>query len=284
MGSGLIARRMKYALRFLPDETFIRLYYFLKFKKRINLDNPQNFNEKLNWLKLHDRRDIYTIMADKYEAKQYASDIIDNKYIVPTYGVYDSFDEIDFDKLPDEFILKCTHDCDTSIIVHNKKDFDVEKARKKICNSMKKNYFYIAREWPYKNIKPRIIVEKLLHNDDDSELIEYNYFCFHGVPKYVMVCHGDKRVKRYNDFYDIKFNKLDLKVGYDNSTNMDRKPKQFYEMSRIAKSLSKDVPHLRVDFYVCNGKVYLGELTFYHFSGFGRFNSKECNNRFGSLI
>lgn len=268
----------------MDDKKYLELIYKIRNGEKLNIDNPRTFNEKLQWLKVYDHKDIYSKMVDKYEAKLFLSDLIGNKYIVKTYGVFNSFDEIDFDKLPDQFVIKCTHDCGGLIICKDKKTLDLNLAKKKINKCLKKNYYYSTREWPYKNVKPRIIIEELLVNDDGTEPIEYNFFCFNGIPKIVLTCHGDKRVKRYNDFYDMSFNKLDLKCTYDNSDFIEKKPVLFEEMVKLSTIISKDLPHLRVDFYLCDGKLYIGELTFYHWSGFGKYSPKKWNYELGDML
>ena len=268
----------------LSDKLYLKLRYLKKFDCIPDFDNPKTFNEKLQWLKLNDRKEIYTTMVDKYEAKEFISNIVGEKYIIPTYGIYDSFEEIDFDKLPNQFVMKCTHDSGGLAICNNKKNFDKEEARKKINKSLKNNFYKLGREWPYKNVKPRIIVEELLKNNDNSELIEYNFFCFNGVPKIIMLCHGDKRIKRYNDFYDMDFNKMDLRCEYANSDYIEKKPKQLEEMLNISKKLSKNTYFLRVDFYLVNNEVKVGELTFFHWAGFCTFDPEEYNLKLGNMI
>ncbi len=271
-------------LNWMSDETYLKLLYKATFKEKMNLDNPQTFNEKLQWLKLHNRNPEYTKMVDKYESKKYVSSLIGEKYTVPTYGIYDSFDEIDFDKLPDKFVIKCTHDSGGLVICKDKATFDKKKARKEINKCLKNNFYYFGREWPYKNVKPRIIIEKLLENTDKSELLEYNFFCFNGEPKLLLLCHGDKHTARHNDYYDMDFNKLNLKCIYPVSNNIEKKPKNFKKMVEISKKLSKNIPILRVDLYLCDGNIYVGELTFFHWNGFCKFEPKDWDIKLGKLI
>ena len=274
----------KNILWWLDDKTYLKLKYRLLMKSKLNLDHPETFNEKLQWLKLNDRNPEYTRMVDKYESKQYVKEKLGEEYVIPLLGVYEKFDDIDFDKLPNQFIIKSTHDCGGIVICKNKNELNIENARKKLSKSLRKNYYYGEREWPYKNVKPRIIVEQLLENKNESELVEYNLFCFDGEPKIVMTCHGDKRIKRYNDFYDIDFNKLDMKCRYDNSDIIDNKPERYEEMLNIARKLSQNIPELRVDLYLCNDKIYVGELTFFHWGGFGTFEPQKWDYELGKLI
>ena len=270
--------------KLLSDEKYLKLRYRLIMQSKLNLKNPKTFNEKMQWLKLYDRKPEYTKMVDKYEAKGYIKRKVGESYIIPTYGIYNRFKDINFDKLPNKFIIKCTHDSGGTIICTNKKDFNKNIASKKIRKLLKHNFYYLGREWPYKNVKPRVIVEKLLENKDKSELKEYNFFCFNGEPKLVAVCFGDKKGVRYNDFYDIDFNKLDIKCEYDVSDEIEEKPKEYEQMLKISKKLSKNIPELRVDLYLCDEKIYVGELTFFHWSGFGRFKPEKWDYELGKLI
>lgn len=266
------------------DEKYLLHKYKIKFKRKLDLNNPKLFTEKLQWLKINDRKSLYTQMVDKYEAKKYIKDIVGDKYNVPTYGIYEKFSDINFDEIPDKFVMKCTHNSGGTVICTNKNEFKKEEANKKISKNLEYSHYYSGREWPYKNVKPRIIIEKLLQNDDKSEVVEYNFFCFNGEPKLVMTCSGDKRIKRYNDFYDMNFKKIELKCEYDNSDVIYQKPKQFDKMVELSKKLSAKIPHLRVDLYVCNDKIYVGELTFYHWSGFCKFEPEEWDRKMGEWL
>ena len=268
----------------LPDKSYIKLKYYVNFHRRLNLKNPETFNEKLQWLKLYDRKDIYTTMVDKYAAKKYMANIIGEKYIVPSLGVYNNFDEIEFNKLPNEFVIKCNHGCGGLVIVENKNDLNIVETRKYIEKHLKTDYYSEHREWPYKNVERKVFIEPLLKNSDGSDLIEYNLFCFDGEPKIIMTCHGDKRIKRYNDFYDMDFKKLDLKCSYDCSDMVEDRPEKLDEMIEISRKLSKDIPYLRVDFFLVNGEVKMGELTFFHWSGYGKFSPKEWDYKLGKYI
>lgn len=268
----------------MDDEKYLRLKYELVMGEKLDLDNPQKYSEKLQWLKLYDRKDIYTAMVDKYESKNFLKTIIDEKHIIPTYGIYNSFDEIDFNKLPKEFIMKCTHDSGGTVICNNKEKLDKEKAKKTINKFLKRKYFYVHREWPYKNVKPRIIIEEYLKNKSNTDLVEYNWFCFNGEPKFIMACYGDKRKARCNDYYDIDFNKLDFSCGYATGKKALNKPKTYNEMLKLSKKISKNIPSLRVDFYEVDGKIYIGELTFFHWAGYTAFDPKKWDLEFGKML
>lgn len=269
----------------VPDKMFLKIKYRIHCGKKLNLKNPQTFNEKLQWLKLYDRKDIYTTMVDKYEAKKYVASVIGEEYIIPTLGVYDKFDEIDFDKLPNQFVMKCTHDSGGIVIVKDKSKFDKEVARKKINKFLKRKFYYTNREWPYKNVKPRIIIEKYMEDKKDGELRDYKLFCFNG--KFEMMFIATNRQGEgdtYFDFFDRDFGHLPFTNGHPNAPELPHKPKGFDEMIRLAEKLSKGIPHVRVDFYDVNGKIYFGEMTFFHWSGFVKYEPEEWDYKIGKML
>ena len=284
MSSNKSLKKVKYAMQFIPDSLYIQIYYFAHFKKFCNLKKPNTYNGKLNWLKLHDRNPLYTTLVDKYEAKEYVAQIIGNEYIIPTLGVWDSFDDIDFDKLPNQFVLKCTHDSEGLVIVKDKNKLDKKAAKEKIEAALKQNFYYIGREWPYKNVKPRIIAEQYMEDHVDGELRDYKFFCFDGEPKamYIASDRASDHVKF--DYYDLKFNHLDIKQKYPHAQEALRKPVTFEKMIDFSKILSKGFPHVRVDFYEVDGHLYFGELTFYHLSGFIPFEPDRWDKVFGDWL
>lgn len=284
MNKKKILKRLKYSLRILPDSLYIQIYYFIRFKRLCNLKNPKTYNEKLQWLKLNDKNPEYMKMVDKYEVKEYVSKIIGDDYIIPTLGVWDKFDDIDFDKLPNQFVLKCTHDSEGLVIVKDKNELDIESAREKINTALKYNFYYIGREWPYKNIKPRIIAEEYVEDSVYGELRDYKFFCFNGEPKAMFIATERSQGSVKFDYFDLGFNNLNIIQNYKNSEKNIEKPKQFEKMIELSKVLSKDIPHVRVDFYEVNGKLYFGELTFYHFSGFMPFQPSKWDKIFGDWI
>lgn len=283
MSSNATLRKIKYALRFIPDRAYIQIYFFSHFKRFANLRNPKTYNEKLNWLKLHDRNPLYSRMVDKYEAKEYVAEIIGNEYIIPTLGVWEHFDDIDFDTLPEKFVLKCTHDSEGLVIVKDKSKLDKAAAKEKIEAALKLNFYYIGREWPYKDVKPRIIAEEYMEDHVDGELRDYKFFCFDGEPKAMFIASDRGKDATKFDYYDLDFNHLDLKQHYPNAGNV-RKPETFDKMIELSKVLSKGIPHIRVDFYEVDGKLYFGELTFYHFSGFMPFQPAKWDDIFGEWL
>ena len=284
MSSSKILKKIKYAMRIIPDRAYIQMYYFAHFKKFCNLKNPKTYNKKLNWLKLHDKNPIYTRIVDKFEAKEYVKDIIGDQYIIPTLGVWDNFDDIDFDELPQQFVLKCTHDSEGLVIVKDKDKLDKEMAKNKIESALKQNFFYIGREWPYKNVKPRIIAEKYMEDHIDGELRDYKFFCFDGEPKAMFVASDRASDNVKFDYFDLNFNHLDIKQKYPHAEQPLRKPVTFEKMIELSKVLSKGFPHVRVDFYEVDGQLYFGELTFYHFSGFMPFEPNKWDKIFGDWI
>lgn len=264
------------------DEIYVRVEYFIVFGKRLRLKNPQTYSEKLQWLKLHEGDPIYTRMVDKAEAKKYVTEIIGEEYIIPTYGVWNHFDEIDFDKLPDQFVLKTTHDSGGVVICKDKKTLDKNAAKVKLEKSLKNDYYYTSKEWPYKNVVPRIIAEKYME-DESGELCDYKLFCFDGKMKALFIATDrfTSGEETKFDFFDENFNHLPFTNGHPNATKPIKKPESFQQMKDLAEKLSQKIPHVRVDFYCTNGKIYFGELTFFHWGGFKRFEPEEWDFKFG---
>lgn len=284
MSSNKLAKKIRYALRFLPDELYIQLNYFAHFKKFANLKNPVTYNEKLNWLKLHDHNPLYTTLVDKYEVKKYVEKIIGEKYIIPTLGIWERFEDINFEVLPNQFVLKCTHDSEGLVIVKDKSLLDKKTAKVKIENCLKQNFYCIGREWPYKNVKPRIIAEKYMEDIETGELRDYKFFCFKGNPKMMFIASDRNSGNVKFDYYDMEFNHVDLTQKYPNSLKALWKPEKFNEMIRLSRILANGFPHVRVDWYEVNGNLYFGELTFYHFSGFMPFRPRYWDTTFGNWI
>ena len=270
----------------LPDKTYLSLIYKLNLDNKINWDNPKTFNEKLQWLKLYDRRPEYTTMVDKHAVKEYVTNIIGEEYIIPTLGVWERFDDIDFDSLPEKFVLKCTHDSGSTIICKNKSSFDIQTAKIKLTKALKKNLFSYAREWPYKNVQPRIIAEAYMEDPSTKELRDYKFFCFDGVAKMMFIATDryTEGVETKFDFFDIDFNHLDFTNGHPNADVLPKKPENFEKMIELAEKLSQGIPHCRVDFYEVDGKIYFGEITFFHWSGMVAFDPPEWDEKIGSWI
>jgi len=271
--------------RLFPDRLFLELLFPLRTGYKLNLKAPQTFNEKLQWLKLYDRKPEYTQMVDKLEAKKYVANIIGEEHIIPTLAVYDRVEDINFDALPNRFVLKCTHDSGGIVICKDKATLDRRAAIEKLRRGLKQNYFYQNREWPYKNVKPRIIAEQYME-DESGELKDYKIFCFDGKPEYMFIATDrfNKEEETKFDFYDMEFNHLPFTNGHPNASREIEKPQSFEEMKRLAAKLSKGLPQVRVDFYDVNGHVYFGELTFFHWSGMTPFNPIEWDKKFGEKI
>lgn len=254
-------------------------------KKRLNLDNPLTFNEKLQWLKLYNRRPEYTKYVDKYEVRSYISEKIGEEYLIPLIGIYNTFNDIDFNKLPNQFVLKCTHDSGGIIICRNKSKLDFKAARKKINKCMRRNYYFYGREWPYKNIKPRIICEKYMGDESGSDLIDYKFMCFNGKAKCIFVCSNRNANGTNIDIYDMNWELIPCEREKNRRSNsVIKKPFNFSLMVKFAEILAKDIPFVRVDFYEVKGKLYFGEITFFPASGFERFVPDSYDNLFGSWI
>ena len=278
---------LRRAMGLLPDEMFIRLNYLRRMKQWPDLKNPTTYNEKLQWLKLHDRQPLYTQLVDKYAVRRFVAERIGGEYLIPLVGgPWDSFDEIDFDALPEKFVLKCTHDSGGLVICRDKRALDREKARRRIAQSLQQNFYYHNREWPYKDVRPRIIAEAYMEDASTSELRDYKFFCFGGEPKMLFVASDRQTAGEETkfDFFDMDYNHLDLRNGHPNAAVPPEKPAQFGLMRELAQKLSQGIPHVRVDLYEVNGRVYFGEMTFYHWSGMVPFDPPEWDERLGSWI
>lgn len=272
--------------RVFPDEIYLKIQFKLNLGYDLDLKSPKSYNEKLQWLKLYDRKPQYTEMVDKYAAKSYVASIIGDEYIIPTLGVWERFEDIDFDSLPDQFVLKCTHDSGGVIICKDKRNFNHDAAAKKIKKLLRRRYYWLHREYPYKAIQPRIIAEKYMEDESGYELKDYKWFCFNGKPKIMFIAcdRSTEDEETKFDFFDSEFNHLPFTNGHPNSLKPIYKPDNFELMKELASKLSKGIPHLRVDFYNINGKIYFGELTFYHWSGLVPFEPQEWDYILGSWI
>ena len=272
--------QMKYS-QTMPDEEYIKKVYFLNFLKKINLENPTTFNEKLNWMKLYKREVQYTQMADKYAVKDIVSTLIGSQYVVKNYGVFNSWDEIDFSGLPSQFVLKGTHDSGGAFLCRDKNTFNYAAVREKIVSNQNKNFYYWYREWPYKNIKPRIIVDELLDDHTGNELQDYKFWCFNGKPMYMYITIKGKNV--YENFYDMEYKPVGINHLFPRHEPEFEKPANFELMKNLAAKLSKDLPFVRVDFYDVKGRVYFGEYTFYDWGGMRPFRG-NWDKKLGELI
>ena len=269
----------------LPDEEYLRKLFYASMGKPLDLENPQTFNEKLQWLKLYDRKPIYTTMVDKYAAKEYAANLIGKEHIIPTLGVWDRFDDIDFDALPDRFVLKTTHDSGGVVICRDKKTFDKKAARAKLEKSLKRNYYLTFREWPYQDVPRKILAEQYMEDESGYELKDYKFFCFWGKCKCFKV-DFDRFVKHRANYYDRdkKLLYLGEKCCPPDFEKKIKLPTTIDEMIDFSEILSRNVPFLRVDLYSVNEKIYFGELTFYPASGIGAFTEESWDQILGDWI
>ena len=238
------------------------------FKKRVgyelNLKHPETFNEKMQWMKLYYKNPTYATFVDKYAVKAYVAQTIGKEYVIPTLGVWNSFDSINFSQLPEQFVLKCTHDSGGLVICKDRKTLNWNEARKKISKSLGFNYYYMGFEWPYKNVKPRIIAEKYLEDNETKELRDYKFFVFNGEVRALFIASNRNKDKEVNfDFFSADFEHLPFERGHKNAIQVPEKPLLFDEMKILAQKLSKDIPFVRIDFYEVNGKIYFGEMTFF---------------------
>lgn len=271
-------------VRLIPDDIYLQLVAQQKLGYAIHLKEPRTFNEKLNWLKLHDRNPLYTKLADKLAVKKIVADVIGEQYVVRNLGNWDTFDEIDFSALPHQFVLKCTHDSSGAIICRDKSTFNNETARKRINNALRLNYFYACREWPYKNIPRQIIADELLDDHSGKELNDYKFWCFGGVPMYMYCTVKTKRKEIYENFYDMNFNIIKINHGFSRRVPEFEKPAAFELMKELAGKLAEGIPFVRVDFFYVNGKVYFGEYTFYDWAGLQPFETFEMDLKLGELL
>ena len=271
----------------LPDEIYIKNLYYQRTGKNLDLDNPKTLCEKLNWLKLNYRKPEYTSMVDKYLAKQYVDSIIGEGHTIPTLGVWDSFDQIDFSTLPNSFVLKCTHDSGSAKIIKDKSTINYDELRNHFKNCLSRNYYKKLREWPYKNVKRRIIAEPIIEYLGKRDSIEYKTTCFNGKVGFVTICTGiahSTYEDRNNDHFDKEFNKLDWYVHYKPAKETPKKPEKWDEIIEFSEKLASGVPYLRVDTYVIDGKILFGEMTFYTWGGFMEFEPPEWDRKLGDML
>ena len=224
----------------MSDDEYLKRLFRYKLGYELDLINPKTFNEKLQWLKLYDRRPEYTTMVDKYEVKAYVAERIGDQYIIPTFGVWNHFDDIDFDILPNQFVLKCTHDSGGLAICKDKAKWNKAAAKRRLEKSLKRNYYYVGREWPYKNVKPRIIAEQYMEDDTTHELRDYKFFSFDGVAKALFIASDRQAVGEDTkfDFFDMKFRHLPFTNGHPNASIPPARPETFEDMKALAEKLS----------------------------------------------
>lgn len=270
----------------MPDDEFLIRKYKVCLGKELNLEQPERFNEKLQWLKLFDQRNIYTICADKYAVKEYVANIIGAEYIIPALGAWDSPDHIDFNALPNRFVLKCNHNSGLGMyICRNKDEMNIRAVKHGLRKGLKQDYYLTGREWPYRNIPRKIIAEQYME-DASGGLIDYKVHCFNGEPRFILVCSDRFSGNGLReDFLTIDWQRLPVKrPNIRTSEILMEKPSELETLLELSKKLSKDIPFVRVDFYIINHKVYFSEMTFFPASGFAAFEPDEWDTTFGSWL
>lgn len=270
-------------LYWIPDVLFLKIAYWCNMGKRLDLEHPETYTEKLQWLKLYDREDSYTTLVDKYEVKKYVEGRIGKKYVIPALGVWDSFDEIAFEQLPEQFVLKCSHDVGGAVICRDKTSFNKKVARRKIMKSLKRDYYKLTREWAYKEVPHRIIAEPYIAGEGGSEPTTYRFFCFNGDVKHVLTYVNETKDRRI-DLYDRSFHRLPVANGASNARKADKKPKEFDEMKRLASRLSRGFCQICIDFYNVSGRIYFEKMVMFHGSGFMEFEPEEWDLIFGEYV
>ena len=283
----LVLKVLYYLSVVISDRMYLKIVYFIHMGKRLNLEDPKTFNEKLNWMKLYDRNPLYTSLVDKYEVKKFVREKIGDEYVIPTIGIWDNVEEINWDILPNQFVLKTTHGGGNVgvVICRDKRAFDIGIAKQRLRKSLKQDLYKICKEWPYKNVKPRIIAEPYVEDSLTKELRDYKFFCFDGQVRCLFVAsERQNREEPFFDFFDVKYEPLPIKQGHPNSVKKPKKPQCFDEMLLLSSKLSEGLPQVRVDLYEVDGKVLFGELTFFHFGAFVPFEPESWDYELGSCI
>ena len=269
----------------VPDKVFIRVHFWLCVGYKLNLKYPRTFNEKLQWLKFDSlNHPEYTKMVDKVTAKDYVASIVGEKYIIPTLGIWNSVDEIDWDSLPNQFVVKSTNDSGGVIVCKDKSKLDIDSAKQKLKRLGGRDYTVISKEYPYKNVPHRFIAEEYMEDESGFELKDYKIFCFDGKARFLFIATGRQQKDTRFDFYDMELNHLPVLNGHPNADIVPARPHNFEEMIVVAEKLSKGLPQVRVDLYNIRGKIYFGELTFFHWSGMVPFEPREWDYKFGEYI
>lgn len=269
----------------LGDRAYLKLKFPLMLGYRLNLRNPRTFNEKLQWLKLKVHDPLYTSLVDKAAVKEYVAGKIGKEHLIPTLGVWENFDEMDFAALPEQFVLKCTHDSGSAVICRDRKSFDIPAAKSHLESCLKKDFYRQSREWPYHDVPRRIIAEPYISALDGTTK-DYKFFCFNGRPAFMFIAsdrYSEGRETKF-DFFDMDFNFLDFRNGHPNSDVLPAKPFRFEEMKQLAAMLSEGIPQVRIDFYEIDSKVLFGEYTFCHWGGLVPFEPAEWDLKLGEML
>lgn len=267
----------------VPDYYFVKLLYYLETGKKVNLKKPVTYNEKLQWLKLYNRKPEYAIWSDKYLVRSYISKVIGSEYLIQLLGIYNSVDEIIFNQLPEKFVLKVTNGSGTNIVCNSKNNFDITTSKRLLRKWMKRDGSRFGREWVYSVYKPKIIAEQFIGDENGKPPKDYKIMCFDGKAKLIQV-HNDRYGEHTNDFYDMNWIKTDIMQGVPNSDTNEIKPKCFDEMISISETLSKNTKFCRIDLYVVDNRIYFGEITLFPTSGFSLFNKQQYDIQLGNWI
>ena len=270
----------------MSDEDYLKYMFKIKMGYKLNLDNPITFNEKMQYLKLFNRESIYTTMVDKHGVKPFVEKKVGQEYIAKELGCWKNPSEIDYAKLPNKFVLKTTHGCGGMMIIDKKNGFDKEEINRFFEKGLELNYYSTCREWPYKDVEPRIIAEEFLKDSNFDVLPVYKFFCFNGEPFIAQVIQNDKKENETIDYIDMEWNFLKLKQDFPNSRKAKRiqKPAVFEQMKQLCRSLTQGIPFVRCDLYVVNGKIYFSEFTFFSDAGFEKFHPRKWDRILGEKI
>lgn len=272
-------------MNWMSDEQYIKFTYRMIFGRKLNLDNPKAYTEKIAWLKLHWRSQLAEICADKYLVREYVEKKLGSKadkYLNRIYGIYNKVDDIDIRKFPEKFVIKPTNGTGDVVICTNKESFNWSKEKNILLKNSKNNHAKLTREWVYYNLSQKFLVEEFIESSNESSIKDYKFFCFYGQPKFLYVCSERNIYPKFN-FYDLEWNPIPVESGYKRASEIER-PEMLEEMINLASKLSEDFPHVRVDLYQENGKIYFGELTFFHFGGFTKFNPDSYDFEFGKYF
>lgn len=283
------------AYNYMSDRDYLMMQYQVRMHRTLNLDDPQLFSEKLQWLKLNDHNPLYTQLVDKYRVRDYIAEKIGEEYLIPLLGVWDDPDDIDFDALPDQFVLKCNHNSGTGMcICRDKSRLNYDAVRKNLQKGLRENFYLRCREWPYKNVPRKIIAEKLMASSSDvlSEkgLDDYRFYCFHGEPRLIYAYqsgtldYGNKPGIASCDIFDANWRHLPFRQKSPNAPTAPLPPANLSKMLEISRCLSDNKTFMRVDIYEIDGQLYIGELTLYPGGGFAPFYPSEWDREIGAWL
>lgn len=275
----------RFIARLLPDKVYLSIKYRVHLGYWMDWKNPKTYNEKLQWLKVNYRRKDFSMMVDKDAVKKYVAKKIGEEYVIPTIATYNSATDIDFDALPQKFVLKCTHDSGGLVVCKNKESLDFCAVRAKMKKALKRTYIVQNREYPYKYVSRKIIAERYMEEPQYGELRDFKFYCFDGNPRYLLVASGRQKGQKRFDYFDIHWNHWPVHdEGCPNNDITPEMPKNFEKMIEIAKVLSDGIPHVRVDLYNIDGHIYFGEMTFFDGSGCNIYEPREYDKVFGKYL